>query len=103
MNKRSKHFIARTPEAIARVLDLPVSAAREWRVQLQLLGELKRIIARNELTHAEIAKRAKTSRTRVTAILNGNIQSVTSDLLIRILSSLGYAVNVSVVRERKAA
>jgi transcriptional regulator with XRE-family HTH domain len=55
------------------------------------------------MTHAEIAKRAGTSRTRVTAILNDNIDEVSSDLLIRILGSLGYRVTVSVRRVAKVA
>jgi predicted XRE-type DNA-binding protein len=55
------------------------------------------------LTHVEIAKRGGTSRTRVTAILNDDLQHVSSDLLIRILPSMGYRVKVSVVRSDTAA
>jgi hypothetical protein len=39
----------------------------------------------------------------VTAILNDDIQHVSTDLLIRILASLGYRVKVSVVRSDTAA
>lgn len=56
-----------------------------------------------ELFYAEIAKRAGTSRTRVTAILNDDIEHVSSDLLIRILVSLGYRVKISVVRSARLA
>ena len=58
---------------------------------------------REELTHAEVARRAKTSRTRITSILNLNLQHVTTDLLIRILGALGYEVKLSVSRSRIAA
>jgi predicted XRE-type DNA-binding protein len=58
---------------------------------------------RKKVTHAEIARRAGTSRTRVTAILNDDLEHVSSDLLIRILASLGYRVRVSVVRSDSAA
>jgi predicted XRE-type DNA-binding protein len=51
------------------------------------------------MTHAQIAARAGTSRTRVTAILNDDLDYVSTDLLIRILASLGYRVKVSVTRE----
>jgi transcriptional regulator with XRE-family HTH domain len=68
-----------------------------------LLQRLKEIVRRHKLTHAEIAKRSGTSRTRVTAILNGDLGHVSTDLLIRILVSLGYLVKVSVVRSRNAA
>jgi hypothetical protein len=64
---------------------------------------LKEIARRQKITHSEIAKRAGTSRTRVTAILNDDIEHVSSDLLIRILASLAYRVKVSVVRSDSAA
>jgi predicted XRE-type DNA-binding protein len=61
------------------------------------------VTRRQKLTHLEIAKRAGTSRTRVTSILNNDLEHVSSDLMIRILASLGYRVKVSVVRSNKAA
>jgi hypothetical protein len=42
-------------------------------------------------------------RARVTAILNDDLEHVSSDLLIRILASLGYRVKVSVIRSDSAA
>ncbi len=61
------------------------------------------IVRQQQFTHAEIARRARTSRTRVTAILNDDLEHVSTDLLIRILASLGYQVKVSVVKTRTAA
>jgi len=98
-----KPIIARTPEQLASALGLPAVAAKEWQVQHMLLKRLKEVARRQKITHAEIAKRAGTSRTRVTAILNDDLQHVSSDLLIRILASLGYRVKVSVVRSDTAA
>ena len=100
---RLKPIVARTPEELAGALGLPSVAAKEWQVQHVLLGRLKEIVRRQKITHAEVAKRAGTSRTRVTAILNDDLQHVSSDLLIRILASLGYRVKVSVVRSDTAA
>jgi predicted XRE-type DNA-binding protein len=97
-----KPTVARTPEELARALGLSSAAAKEWQVQHILLGRLKEITRRQKITHAEIAKRAGTSRTRVTAILNDDIEHVSSDLLIRILASLGYRVKISVVRSDTA-
>ena len=98
-----KPIIAGTPEELAGALGLPRAAAKEWQVQYVLVGRLKEIARRRKLTHAEIAKRAGTSRTRVTAILNDDLQHVSSDLLIRILATLGYRVKISVVRSDNAA
>jgi len=95
--------IARTSEELAGALGLPASKAEEWRVQHVLVKRLKEVARRQKVTHAEIARRAGTPRTRVTAILNDDIQHVSTDLLIRILASLGYRVKVSVVRSDTAA
>ncbi|MDH4186447.1 MAG: helix-turn-helix domain-containing protein, partial [Nitrospira sp.] len=48
------------------------------------------------LTHAAIAKQAGTSRTRVTAIANGNTRGVSTDVLIRVLAAIGYRVEMRV-------
>jgi len=98
-----KPIVAATPEDLAGALGLPKAAAKEWQVQNELLKNLKEIVGKHKVTHAEIAKRSGTSRTRVTAILNDNLEHVSTDLLIRILGSLGYRVKVSVVRSGRAA
>jgi predicted XRE-type DNA-binding protein len=101
--RKLKPAIARTPEELAEVLGLSAAHAREWQVQVALLRRLQEIAERDRRTHAEIARRAGTSRTRVTAILNGKLEHVSSDLPIRILGALGYRVRVSVSRMDTAA
>lgn len=96
--KKPKPIVAKTPEDLARVMGLPAAVAKEWRVQHALLKRLKEIVDREGITHAQIAARAGTSRTRITAILNDDLEHVSTDLLIRILASLGYRVSVSVTR-----
>jgi predicted XRE-type DNA-binding protein len=98
-----KPVIARTPEELATSIGLSTTAVKEWQVQHDLLKRLKEIAARENITHAEIAKRAGASRSRVTAILNDDLDHVSSDLLIRILASLGYRVKVSVIKAETAA
>ena len=102
MAKR-KPVVAKNGVELARVLGLKPADAHQWEVQLALLQRLKRIIAEKGYTHAQVAEKAETSRTRVTGILNGNLHSVSSDLLIRLLGSLGYTVKVSVTKAKAAA
>ena len=71
-------IVARTPEELAGALGLSGVAAKEWQVQHVLLKRLKEIARQRKLTHADIARRAGTSRTRVTAILNDDIEHVSS-------------------------
>jgi predicted XRE-type DNA-binding protein len=100
---RHKISVARNGEELAKILGLPATAAHEWRVRSELASALIAAVEKEKLTHAEVAKRAKTSRTRVTSILNRNLQHVTSDLLIRLLGALGYEVKLSVSRTKIAA
>jgi DNA-binding XRE family transcriptional regulator len=74
--RKLKPIVAKTPEELADALGLSGVDAKEWKVQHVLVGRLKEIARRRKVTHAEIAKRAGTSRTRVTAILNGDLQHV---------------------------
>jgi predicted XRE-type DNA-binding protein len=66
----------------------------------ELTVALAKIIQAGQPTHAEIAKSAGTSRTRVTAIANGNTQGVSTDVLIRVLAATGHRAEV---RVKKAA
>jgi predicted XRE-type DNA-binding protein len=100
---KQKIVVARNSSELAKVLGLPATAAHEWRARNDLVSALISAVEREKLTHAEVAKRAKTSRTRITSILNRNLQHVTSDMLIRILGSIGYEVKLSVLRAKVAA
>lgn len=100
---RIKTIIAQTPDELAQTLGLNGVEAQEWQVQHALLKRLRQIVRDKALTHAEVARRGGSSRTRVTSILNGNLDSVSSDLLIRLLAALGYRVKVTVSRVDSAA
>ena len=100
---KTKPVVARTPEGLARTLGLSGTESHEWQVQHALLKRLRQIVRDESLTHAEVAQRGGSSRTRVTSILNGNLDNVSSDLLIRLVSALGYRVRVSVSRIDSAA
>ena len=67
----------------------------------ELTVALAKIIQAGQLTHAEIAKHAGTSRTRVTAIANGNTHGVSTDVLIRVLAATGYRAEVRVKKDGK--
>ncbi|MBL8214716.1 MAG: XRE family transcriptional regulator [Bryobacterales bacterium] len=87
MNK-VEAVIAQTPEELAQALGLGAAEAQEWQIQHTLLCRLRRVVEAKGLTHAEVARRGGSSRTRVTAILKGNLENVSSDLLIRLLRGL---------------
>jgi predicted XRE-type DNA-binding protein len=101
--KKNKSIKVHNTEALAKTLGLSSADAHRWEFRSQLVTKIIEIAEREKITHAEIAKRARTSRTRVTSIANRNIDDVSTDLLLRILESLGYRVTFSVVRQRAAA
>ena len=69
--------------------------------RLELTVALAKIIQAGRLTHAEIAKHAGTSRTRVTAIAKGNTHGVSPDVLIRVLAATGHRAEVRVKKDGK--
>jgi len=91
---------AKTAEELGKALGLSVAETGEMEFRSELTCALAKIIQNGKITHAEIAKRAGSSRTRVTSIANGNTQGISTDLLIRVLSATGYKAEL---RVRKAA
>ena len=94
--KARKLVTVGTAEDLGRALGLSTADTAEMEFRSELTVALAKIIQSGRLTHAEIAKRAGTSRTRVTAIANGNTQGVSTDVLIRVLAATGYRAEVRV-------
>src|SRR6184192_2528781 len=101
--KKSKHIVTRTAAELAQVLGLSAIDAVEIEVRSELNDRIIDIVRRSALTHAQVAKAAKTSRSRVTAILNRDTHDVSTDLLLRIVAALGYRARITVHRVRPAA
>jgi predicted XRE-type DNA-binding protein len=100
MSKIPKNVTIRTAEELGQALGLSAVDTAEMEFRSDLTVALAKIIQTGRLTHAEIAKNAGTSRTRVTAIANGNTHGVSTDVLIRVLAATGYRAEV---RVKKAA
>ncbi|HEY6288972.1 MAG TPA: XRE family transcriptional regulator [Nitrospiraceae bacterium] len=98
--KAQKNVTVRTAEELGRALGLSMADTAEIEFRSELTVALAKIIQAGRLTHADIAKGAGTSRTRVTAIANGNTHGVSTDVLIRVLAATGYRAEV---RVKKAA
>ena len=98
--KTQKDVTVRTAEELGRALGLSMADTAEIEFRSELTVALAKIIQAGRLTHADIAKGAGTSRTRVTAIANGNTHGVSTDVLIRVLAATGYRAEI---RVKKAA
>jgi predicted XRE-type DNA-binding protein len=101
--KHRKAIVTRTAGELAKVLGLSPLDGLEMEVRSELNHRIIQIVEQSGLTHAQVAKAARTSRSRITAILNRNTHDVSTDLLLRILGALGYRARISVQRVRPAA
>jgi predicted XRE-type DNA-binding protein len=97
---KNKAIKSKNPRELAKILDLTSSDAMEMKVRSSLNSKIIEIVKKEKITHAKVAKMAKTSRSRVTAILNRNTKDISTDLLLRILGALGYTAEM---KYKKAA
>lgn len=84
----------KTAADLARAFGLTAADAAEIGLRSELNSKIVNEVKRRRFTHAEVARMAKTSRTRVTAILNRNTKDISTDLLLRVLYALGWTARV---------
>lgn len=96
--KRPDRVVTRSARELVRALALDPEDAIEIEVRSSLVDKITAAVAKRRLTHAQVAKLAHTSRTRITAILNRNTDGVSTDLLLRILGRLGFRARIIVTR-----
>jgi len=93
--KRSKVIVTRTAEQLAKALGLTPADGAEIELRSALNSKIIDAVHRKGLTHAQVARLARTSRTRVTGIMNRNTKNISTDLLLRLLYALGYTAKIS--------
>lgn len=93
--KRHKQIKAKNAGELAEVLGLSPADAVEMEIRSDLNDKIIESVEKTGLTHAQVARLAGASRTRVTAILNRNTHQVSTDLLLRILGCLGVRARIS--------
>lgn len=87
--KKVKPVVARNARELAKVLGLTPADGMEIEFRSDLNDKIIEVVTKKRLTHADVARLARTSRTRVTAILNRNTQDISTDLMLRVLGALG--------------
>jgi predicted XRE-type DNA-binding protein len=91
---KNKTLVARNSKELAEVLGLTDADRAALEIQFELAERIGVEVRRAGMTHAQLAEIAGASRPRVTAILNGNLDGVSTDLLLRILAALGVRVRL---------
>ena len=87
--KKVRPIAARNARELAKTLGLPPAEGMEIEFRSNLNDKIIEVVTKKGVTHSDIARLAHTSRTRVTAILNRNTQDISTDLMLRVLGSLG--------------
>lgn len=96
--KKSRVVVTRTAGELARALGLTPADGAEIELRSDLNSKIVAVVQRKGLTHAQVARLARTSRTRVTAIMNRNTMDISTDLLLRVLCALGYTAKIKFQR-----
>jgi predicted XRE-type DNA-binding protein len=92
--KGSKVVVTRTAAELAKALGLTAADGAEISLRSDLNSKIIEVVKRKGLTHAQVARLARGSRTRVTAILNRKTKDISTDLLLRVLYALGYTAKL---------
>jgi transcriptional regulator with XRE-family HTH domain len=79
---------------LARKLGLPPSRGIEAVLKAELIAAVTRESRVQKLTHAELARRSKLSRSAVTGILSGSLQRVTLDRILKLVEAVGFVPEI---------
>ena len=103
MKNRKNSIVAHNATELAKALGLKEEDAVAMEFRARLNKKIVELMKAGGLTHAEVARKAGASRTRITAILNGQTLGVSTDFLLRILYALGCKTAPTFSRIRSAA
>ena len=92
---KSKVIVAKNSAELADALGLTPADGMEIEFRSQINAKIVALVKKRGLTHAQVAELARTSRTRITALLNLNSNDISTDLMLRVLGVLGVVAKVS--------
>ena len=87
-----------TVTEIAKALGLTPAEGAEMAFRANLNSQIIKIVKKKNITHAQLAKLVGSSRSRMTALLNRNISDISTDLMLRVLSVLGYKPSLKIIK-----
>jgi len=94
--KKTKAVVTRSAGELAKALGLRAADGAEIALRSDLNSKIIELVRRKRVTHAQVARLAGTSRTRVTAMLNRNTRDISTDLMLRVLYALGYTAKIKI-------
>lgn len=95
MRKKVKPVRVRNSKELVNFLGLSPVDLVEIEFRARINDKIIDVVNHQALTHKQVAELASTSRTKITAIMNRNTADISSDLMLRVLASLGFVTKVS--------
>jgi len=92
--KKAKVTVTHNASELAEALGLKPADGVEIEVRSDLNDKIIEVVKKKGLTHADVAKLAETSRTRITALMNRNSKDISTDLMLRILGAIGVYAKI---------
>ncbi len=90
------YFEAKNIKELCKILGVPESEAAKIEMRRELVVAIRRTIEKKGLTHELAAEEAGVGRTVITAIVNGNLEKISTDRLIDVAQNLGLKVQLKV-------
>ncbi len=97
----AEYFEAKNIQELCVLLGLPASQAPKVEMRRDLVIAIRKTLEKRVLTHAAAAQIAHVGRTVITAIVNANIEKISTDKLIDIAYALGLNMHLSIKRDPK--
>jgi len=86
---KPKIRVAHTPDELGKILGLSKADTALMKYKSELSSLAVRAIKESGLTMNEIVKRSGVARSKVSAVKNGAVVSISCDLLIKIITATG--------------
>ena len=87
--RKLRLITTRNAAALAEALALAPADGLEIEIRSELNNKIIDVVQTKNLTHGQVATLAGTSRSRITALLNRKTLDISTDLMLRVLASLG--------------
>jgi predicted XRE-type DNA-binding protein len=93
-SKKKNYVVAKNPAELAKALGLePEVDAQLMEAKVRLSEMATKAITRSGLAVNEIVKRSGVARSKVSAIKNGALAGISSDLFLKVIMASGSKVN----------
>ena len=94
----AKNYVeAKNTRELCKILGLPESEAMRIEARRELVMAISEAVEKNGWTHEYAAEQAGVGRTVITAIVNGNLDRISTDRLMSVAQGLGldFALEVA--------